>query len=147
MSLSSAVGSPVNGPRPPTVLVVEDEYMVRLAIARYLEDAGWRVLEAGTAEQAIAIGMSETPVDVLFTDIQLDSHGCGWDVADAFRGARPDIAVVYASGNSSDHFRRVPGSLFFDKPYSASDVVEACRRVSTRLPAAPAWRRSANMGG
>ena len=130
MSLTSAIGSPVNGPRPPTVLVVEDEYMVRLAIARYLEDGGWRVLEADSAEQAIAIGRSETPVDVLFTDIQLNGHGCGWDLAEAFRRARPDIAVVYASGNSTDRSRSVPGSLFFNKPYHASNIAEACQRLS-----------------
>jgi CheY-like chemotaxis protein len=129
MSLSSANGSPVNRPRPPTVLVVEDEYMVRLATAQSLQDWGWRVLEAGTAEQAIAIGKSETPVDVLFTDIQLNSHGCGWDVAEALRAARPNIAVVYASGNSTDRSRSVPRSLFFNKPYRASNIVEACQRL------------------
>jgi len=129
MSLSSPIGSPAIAPRPSTVLIVEDEYTVRLAIAWHLEEAGWRVLEAATAEQAIAIVRSETPVDVLFTDIHLDSSGCGWEVAEAFRAVRPDIAVLYASGNTRDRSRCVSGSLFFDKPYRASDIVEACRRV------------------
>jgi CheY-like chemotaxis protein len=111
------------------VVIVEDEYTLRLAIARHLEEAGWRVLEAGTAEQAIAIVRSKTPVDVLFTDIHLDSSGCGWDIAEAFRATRPDIAVLYASGNTSDHSRCVSDSLFFNKPYRTSDIVEACKRV------------------
>jgi CheY-like chemotaxis protein len=129
MSLSSATGSPVHGPRSPTVLVVEDEYLVRLGIAHSLEGEGWHVLEASTAEQALSISKSGTPVDVLFTDIQLDGDISGWDVAEAFRQARPDIAVMYASGNSTDRSRSVSDSLFFEKPYSPSEIVKACRRA------------------
>jgi CheY-like chemotaxis protein len=119
-----------NGSHFLTVLVVEDELLLRNDIVQNLQDCGCVVLEADTAEQAIATCKSEKPVDVLFTDIHLNGHGCGWDVAEAFREARPGIAVLYASGNSTDHSRRVPGSLFFNKPYCVSDIVEACRRVS-----------------
>jgi len=66
-------------------------------------------------------------VDVVFTDINLNGPSSGWDVAEAFRAARPATAVVYASGNAIDRCRCVPGSLFFAKPYRLSDILDACR--------------------
>jgi CheY-like chemotaxis protein len=121
----STIGSPLNEARPPTILVVEDEYMLRLAIVESLQDCGWRVLEADSFEQAIAVSSSGTPVEVLFTDVRINGQGCGWDVAEVFRRARPDIGVMYTSGNSSNGSRAVPDSLFFKKPYQASSIVEA----------------------
>jgi CheY-like chemotaxis protein len=110
----------------PIILVVEDEFFVRQDIARYLEDSGCRVLETATTEQAMAICRSDTPIDVLLTDINLNGRGSGWEVAEAFRAARPGIAVVYTSGDS-DRSRCVPASTFFSKPYRVSDILDACR--------------------
>ena len=71
-----------------TILVVEDEFIVREDIARYLRDAGWVVVEAESGHRAVAMCRSDTPVDVLFTDIQLNDSVNGWEVAEAFRAAR-----------------------------------------------------------
>ena len=114
----------------PVVLVVEDEWLLRKLIAEELRTAGWEVLETSTAEDAIAYLQAGRRIDVVFTDIQLAGSLCGWDVAEQFRAARPDLPVVYASGNAGDRSRRVAGSLFFEKPYQPTDVVEACRRLS-----------------
>jgi CheY-like chemotaxis protein len=111
------------------VLVVEDEFLLRFEIVEYLRNCGWIVLEAWTANQAVAMCHGET-VDVLFTDINLGGAGSGWDVADALRAERPDAGVVYVSGNSVDHSRRVAGSEFFHKPYLTSDILQACRRLA-----------------
>jgi CheY-like chemotaxis protein len=121
--------SSANGSDHPIVLVVEDEFFVRQHIARCLEDGGCLVLEAATTEQAIAICRSDTPVDVLFTDINLNGGGSGWEVAEAFRAAQPGIAVVYTSGNSADRSRCVPASKFFSKPYRVSDILDTCRSL------------------
>ena len=112
------------------ILVVEDEWLVREVVVQALRDAGWQVIEAGTAEDAIALMRTgHRYIDVVFTDIQLAGRLCGWDVAEQCRAARADFPVIYASGDAADRSRGVEGSLFFDKPYSAADVVEACGRL------------------
>lgn len=111
------------------VLIVEDEFLVRHDIARYLEERGCIVLEAATAVQAIAVCKSDAQVDVLFTDINLNGDGNGWEVAERFRAARPNIVVFYTSGNSIDRSRCVPDSLVFSKPYRLSDILDACRSL------------------
>ena len=110
-------------------LVVEDEWIVRDVITQALRDAGWQVLEASTAEDAIALLRAENRIDLVFTDIQLGGVLCGWDIGEHCRVARDDFPVIYASGNAADQTRRVAGSLFFDKPYQTEDVVTACRQL------------------
>ena len=110
------------------VLVVEDEWLVRDVIASDLKDAGWNVLEASTGEGAIGIIEANPHIDVLFTDIQLAGQLNDWDVAEAFRAAKPEMPVIYASGNTSDRSRAVDNSQFFSKPYRAPEILKACRR-------------------
>ncbi len=87
------------------------------------------VLEARSAEGAIAYLQAGHRIDVVFTDIQLAGELTGWDVAERSRAAGVDVAVIYASGNSLDRSRRVANSLFFEKPYEPAAVVEACHRL------------------
>ena len=109
------------------ILVVEDDPLVRLVIAEYLRDLGYAVVEAPTGEEALSLLRVEQrpPISVVFTDIQLGGELTGWDVAEAFRRAYPDIRVIYASGRYHDGERRVPGSVFFTKPYIPNDIVDA----------------------
>ena len=85
---------------------------VRQDVVLFLEDHGCVVLEAATTEQASAICKAGAPIDVLFTDVPLNGGSSGWEIAETFRAAPPDIAVVYASGNSSDHSRCLPVASF-----------------------------------
>jgi two-component system, response regulator PdtaR len=117
-----------NPPRAMVILVVEDEWLLREGIADYLQDAGCVVIQAETAERAIAICRSDAPIDVLFTDIRLDGSGTGWDVAKAFRGVRHDAPVIYASGNPIEPGRCVAGGVYFEKPYRPADILSACAR-------------------
>jgi CheY-like chemotaxis protein len=110
-------------------MVVEDDVLVRDDIASYLRDAGCTVVEAATGEWAIALCRSGLAVDVVFTDINLSGTVSGWEVAEAFRAARTDIPVVYASGNGVDRARCVPDSVFLSKPYRPRDVLSACRKT------------------
>jgi CheY-like chemotaxis protein len=111
-----------------TILVVEDEFFVRQAIASHFRDAGWIVVEAESGHRAIAICRSDMPVDVLFTDIQLNDAVDGWEVAETFRAARGNILVIYTSGNRIEPTRCVAGSLYFNKPYQPADILTACQR-------------------
>lgn len=112
------------------ILVVEDDWIVRDAIAHALRDAGWNVLETDTAENAITLIQAGHRIDLVFTDIQLAGHLSGWDVAEQFRAVQADMPIIYTSGNSVERSRRVAGSLFFEKPYLPAEVVDACRRLA-----------------
>ena len=81
------------------ILVVEDHASIRGFIAGHLRDAGYEVLEAGSGEEAIDVlrATDHLPISLVFTDIQLGGPLTGWDVADAFRKALPDIPVIYTS--------------------------------------------------
>jgi two-component system, response regulator PdtaR len=110
------------------VLIVEDEWLVRFDVAICLEDAGYIVLHAASGEEAIAVCDSEQSIDIVFTDINLGGRANGWDVAEYFRRKRPNVSVLYGSGNTIDG-RRVPGSTSIPKPYQQADVLAACGRL------------------
>ena len=123
--------STANGFHTPVVLVVEDEFFVRLNIATFLRDAGYTVIDTASGEDAIALCKSGTSIDLVFTDINLVGSASGWDVAECFRTQRSDVPVLYTSGKSVDTQRRVPRSEFVAKPYKSADILKACRRLHT----------------
>ena len=110
------------------ILVVEDEFLVRETIVEELREAGFDVVEAATGEEAMRLC---DRVDVLFTDIRLPGSLTGWDIAENCRAAHPNIPVIYATGYSHVEPRRVPGSVFFRKPYRAAQVIKAIRDLTT----------------
>jgi len=121
-------------------LVVEDEWLVRMEITEALGACGWTVLEASSAEAALAMLDHEPAVDLVVTDIRLPGPATGWDVADAFRAANPNVAVIYCSGNPCVAERQVSDSVFLTKPCRMDRLVEASARL---CPAAtPAEKRA-----
>ena len=119
----------------PTVLVVEDEGLVRHVIAEYLREAGYTVVETGTGEAALDAleHEDEQPIDIVFTDIRLGGTLNGWDVAEAFRAKHPELPIIYTSGYAVSPPREVGGSLYFNKPYDPQDILRACRGFETAL--------------
>lgn len=97
-------------------LVVEDEWLVRMEIAEALDAGGWTVLEASTGEAALAMRDHNPAIDLVVTDIRLPGPVTGWDVAEAFRTANANVAVIYCSGNACDPERQVTDSVFLTKP-------------------------------
>ena len=83
-----------------TVLLVEDDAMVRLTIAEFFEAVGVDFLEAGNAEEAFAILSNPSqPVDVLVTDLNLGPGENGLSLATRARHQRPQLQVVYETGS------------------------------------------------
>jgi CheY-like chemotaxis protein len=117
-----------NSPRL-VVLVVEDEWLVRDTIVEYLQNAGCRVLQAASGEDALSMLEREQAIDVLLTDIRLNGCVNGWEVGEAFRHKHAGKPVIYASGHSIEPPRQVPGSLFFNKPYSPAEILDACQQL------------------
>lgn len=115
----------------PRVLMVEDESMLLEVITADLEDAGFGVLQAATAEVAMNILRTEASVDVLFTDIRLPGQMDGWQLAEAARTLRPDLPVIYATGFTQTPPRLIEGSLFLTKPYRAAALIKAITAFTT----------------
>lgn len=107
------------------VLFVEDDDLVRDAIADPLRSAGFEIIEAQSGAQALAIIQTRGDIDALLTDINLGSGPDGWEVALAFREANADKPVIYASGYAPGEHRRVTHSLFFPKPFKVAKVEAA----------------------
>jgi CheY-like chemotaxis protein len=120
---------------PTTILVVEDEAIVRDLLVAELQDAGYQVLGADTGEKALSVLRDDNQnIDWLFTDIRLPGVIDGWRVADEFRLTHPFRPVVYATAYAPEQARQqLHGSYFFRKPYRPAQVVAAFRRLSSDL--------------
>jgi DNA-binding NtrC family response regulator len=121
----------LNPPR--TVLVVEDETMVRMPIAEYLRDCGYNVVEASDATEAIAAMDADTPVNLVFTDIRMPGKMDGVGLAEWFRSHHPNVPVLLTSGyhgGRSSPGVSIPGARFIEKPYSQNQVA---RRIAALL--------------
>jgi CheY-like chemotaxis protein len=111
-----------------TVLVVEDEDLVRGTIAGALEDAGFVVLEAVTAQGGLEV-LESRAVTLLFTDIRLPGTMDGWRLAEEARRLHPGLPVLYATGYSDEAPRLVPRGVLLRKPYLPSAVVAEIEKL------------------
>jgi CheY-like chemotaxis protein len=120
-----------------TVLVVEDEVLVRLVIAEYLRECGYRVHEAADAGEAVAILTSPVAsIDVVFSDVVMPGDMDGFALARWVRTNRPDIKVILAS--SIERSAEVAGMLceagpLVAKPYEPKHVIDRIRQLLTKI--------------
>lgn len=104
------------------VLVVEDEVLVREDAADILEHGGFEVLQAGDAEEALAL-LEERSADVLFTDVNLPGED-GLRLARAVHERWPEMGVLITSGRARISPDEMPDDgRFIGKPYLARAVV------------------------
>lgn len=113
-----------------TVLVVEDELIVRMDIAMSLEDEGFTVLEASNADEAIVILKRHPEIRLMFTDIDMPGTMDGLKLAAAVRDGWPPVKIIITSGHRhlTDDALPVEGR-FFSKPYNPSRVVSTMREM------------------
>ena len=114
----------------PVLLVVEDEVLIRMNTVEMIEDAGFHVLEAANADEAITLLESRLDIQVVFTDIDMPGSMNGIRLAQAVRGRWPPIKIIATSG----HFKLKAGDLppdgrFLPKPYNLTQVTEMLRDV------------------
>lgn len=114
---------------PFVVLVVEDEFLIREAIAVSLRDAGYAVIETGSGEEAIALCKSDRTIHIVFTDINLVGAASGLDVAECFRILRGAVPVIVTSGRPTGGTLMGSGQAFVAKPYRHADVLTACKQL------------------
>lgn len=115
----------------PTVLVVEDEPLLRELVVEELVEAGFEVIAAADGHDALTALSDRTALDVLFTDIRLPGSVDGWEIARAARSRHPRIQVVYASGYTVDRSAQVPDSIYLTKPYLPAEVISRIRQQTT----------------
>jgi len=119
-------------PTAKSVLLVEDEVLIRSLVADWLSERGFAVHEAESADEALDYLDSGGEVDVLFTDINLPGSMNGAELAERVRRRRPELPIVYASGRfrASDIGPLVPRSMFVPKPYDADQVCTLLARLT-----------------
>lgn len=115
-----------------TVLIVEDDLITLEIVALHFVRAGFLPRLAVDGAEALSILRSgSAAIDWLFTDIRLPGGISGWTIGDEFRLSHPFRPVIYASSNPGDASRVVANSVFVAKPYSASQIVDAFRALSS----------------
>jgi CheY-like chemotaxis protein len=116
----------------PTILVVEDEILVRMFAVDALEDAGFRVLEAGTAAEALKALNGATDVRAALIDLGLPDRP-GDQLAAEIRALRADLPIVIASGRSGrelrEQFAASPRIAILVKPYTGQLLLETLADV------------------
>lgn len=106
-----------------TVLVVEDEVLVRIMVAEELRNCGYVVIEAANADEALAVLHSKVPIGLLLTDVRMPGAIDGLELARRVRSERPEMKVVIASGQMPDVASSVPVDGFFNKPYDFKGLI------------------------
>ena len=116
-ALKGAVRMSSAGVRRPVILIVEDDFLLRMNAAEMIQDAGFDVVEAGNADEAIAILEARPDIHVVFTDIQMPGSMDGLKLARFVRGRWPPIKIVATSGNFAVRDGDLPeGGVFSPSP-------------------------------
>jgi CheY-like chemotaxis protein len=114
---------------PETILFVEDEALIRMDMAEFLRECGYRVHEAASASEAIEALQSKFAVDLVFTDINLPEGMHGVELAEWTVRNRPGVRVLITTGGA---FRAdVPPAMgpILAKPYTGRDLLHRVRQT------------------
>jgi DNA-binding NtrC family response regulator len=126
-----------------TVLLVEDEPLIRLFIAELLEDAGFRVVEAANATEALVILEAGLSVNVLLTDVDMPVGCNGFELAHKVHRCRPEAEILIMSGRRWPAQGDLPpGAAFLAKPCPNEAIVSHVHSAAERTRRAHAAARA-----
>ncbi|MDB5524702.1 MAG: two-component response regulator protein [Rhizobium sp.] len=115
---------------PISVLVVEDETLIRMSVVLDLEDAGFNVLEAGNTDEAISLLRTHPEIQALFTDIEIPGSMNGLSLAATVHDRWPPIRIIVTSGRVRVFRRDLPADVkFCPKPYDNTQVISMLREM------------------
>ena len=115
----------------PVVLIVEDDFLLRMEAISMIEAAGFAVVEAANADDAINVLEARRDITVVFTDIQMPGSMDGLKLARAIRGRWPPIKIVATSGLVDVGEKDLPeGGRFLPKPYHPNDLAVVLRELT-----------------
>jgi DNA-binding NtrC family response regulator len=118
-----------------SVLIVEDEVLIRLDLGAQLRAAGLTVLEAASADEASAILEEMDPVDLVVSDIRMPGDADGLDLLGWLRRERPGVKVILISGYIPIERLRSIAEVALTKPVDERRLVSEVRRLLTAAPA------------
>jgi CheY-like chemotaxis protein len=120
-----------------TVLIVEDDELVREVAVEALEDAGYQVVHASTQQEALAlVSEQRPPLDLFLSDVVLRG-GDGFRLLGELRGTYPQLPALFVSGYPDDVLARrsgalPPASVLLRKPYSSAQLLARIREILGR---------------
>jgi DNA-binding NtrC family response regulator len=110
------------------VLIVEDDVFERMGASDMFMDAGYRVLEAGTADEALRLFEADPGIGLLFTDVSMPGSMSGADLARQVATRWPGIGIILASGRPRPD-RLSPRMRFHAKPYEPTAILGHAREM------------------
>ena len=121
-----------NSPSQAVIMVVDDDVLERMGAADMFLEAGYRVLQAGNADEALQFLESNADVRLLFTDVSMPGSMNGADLARDVARRWPAIGIIMTSGRPRPH--QLPLSmLFHDKPYEPAAVLRQAMAMTAQL--------------
>jgi CheY-like chemotaxis protein len=113
-----------------TILVVDDEVLIRMVISDYLRGCGYRVIEAASGDEALTVlEHLETKVDIVFSDIDMPGSMDGFALSQWLRANRPEIDVILAGSirRAASEAADLCDSGQLPKPYEPQIVIDRIR--------------------
>lgn len=113
------------------VLVVEDEALARMTLVDVLEDAGFKVIEAAHADEALRVLSAVTSIDAVIIDVEMPRGSInGFELAQRVRSDRQDIGILIAFGRAAPKAGDLPErSLFLSKPVHPETLVRLLKTL------------------
>ncbi len=112
---------------PPQILVVEDDFLIRMMLVEVLVDDGFDVVQSESGDEAIALLNSR--IGLVVTDIQLPGSLNGHEFVALARQSRPNLPAIYTSGRIPRDIPRGALDVSISKPYQAGEICAAVRRL------------------
>jgi CheY-like chemotaxis protein len=118
-------------PARPLILVVEDEALVRMTLVDVLEDAGFKVIEAAHADEALRVLKAVSGIQGMVTDVEMPRGSInGFELARQVRASQQEIGVLIASGRAAPKPGDLPdGALFIGKPVHPGTLVKLLKTL------------------
>jgi two-component system, response regulator PdtaR len=114
------------------IVVVDDDVFERMGASSMFEDAGYRVLEAGNADEALQFFETNADIRLLFTDVSMPGSMNGSDLAYHVAERWPSVGIIVSSGRPRPH--QLPLSMLFHaKPYEPVAVLRQAKEITTQL--------------
>ena len=114
-----------------TVLVVDDEVLIRFLMAEELRNAGYNVIEASSADEALVLLCAQVPADLMISDVRMPGIMDGVGLARAARVIRPELAIALSSAHFNPAADELAGVVddFLPKPYLSNRLIELADRL------------------
>ena len=128
-----------DGAVPTTVLIVESDILVRMVIASYLRDCGYKVIEGVTAADVMAVLGSGQKIEIVFSEVRLRGRVDGFGLARWVREHHPGVDVILTSGaaRAADKASDLCDDGPLEKPYQPQEVVRRINLLQERRRTAP----------